>query len=109
MIGLSMTHEEVNTMSTTETAHSCYCGAPTNRCHSGVWECQDCWDWRKLDGPAARYWAERIPQLMEQGPDLYDQIHFFPKADVTQEEVTAAFDTLEKIFIYSKAQVEAHK
>jgi hypothetical protein len=103
-----MTREEVNTMSTTETAHSCYCGAPTNRRHSGVWECQACWDWRKLNGPAARYWVERINSLFEQGPDMYDYLHFFPKAGVTADEANQAFEVLFKILDYSKAQVEAH-
>lgn len=96
-------------MSTTDTESTCYCGKPTTSYHSGRLECGSCWSWRKLDGPAARYWAERIPPLFEQGPDGYDFLKFFPAAGVTTEEVNAAFDTLEKIFEYSKAQIEAHK
>lgn len=46
------------------------------RHHSGVRECGDCWNWRKLDGPAARYWTKAIANLFSNddgaGPDLID-------------------------------------
>ena len=52
------------------------CGNPADKISSGSPECWDCWNWRKLDGPAARYWIDRLQQaenlLFEQGPDMHD-------------------------------------
>jgi hypothetical protein len=52
-----------------------YCGRVFNepvRVHSGIRECWSCWNWRKMDGPMADYWAKKIDALFEQGPDMWD-------------------------------------
>lgn len=92
---------------TTET--TCYCGKPADKYSSGRSECWDCWNWRKLDGPAARYWVEKINSLFELGPDMYDLMNYFPAAGLSKEEVKAGISMLDKLLEYSKQQIEAHK
>lgn len=58
------------------------------RHHSGTRECGGCWSWRKLDGPAARYWAEKIDSLFEQGPDMYD-VELFHRLNIYNEVADA--------------------
>jgi hypothetical protein len=54
------------------------CGGPADKFSSGELECWACWNWRKIDGPAARYWVKAIDGLFEdpesgsRGPDLID-------------------------------------
>lgn len=54
-----------------------YCGNPGARTHSGRLECGRCWNWRKLESPAARYWSKAITRLFSDGegssgPDYND-------------------------------------
>lgn len=53
-----------------------YCGTMGASIHNGVGECQSCWNWRKLEGPAARYWTRSIEALFANnygsGPDFND-------------------------------------
>lgn len=58
------------------------------RHHSGVRECQVCWDWRKLNGPMARYWSEKIEALFEQGPDHWD-IETWRRMEMCDEMIDA--------------------
>jgi hypothetical protein len=37
-----------------------YCGEQADKFSSGVPNCWRCWDWNKLNGPAARYWSKRL-------------------------------------------------
>lgn len=55
-----------------------YCGTEgPHRDHSGVPECQSCWDWRKLDSGPARYWFI-ISLIFSSAVDNYDLTRFFP-------------------------------
>lgn len=67
-----------------------YCGTPgRHRTHSGVYECQGCWDWRKLDSRAARYW-HILSRMVGSSVDTYDLINFFPKKlGLTEDEIKA--------------------
>ena len=95
-------------MTTSEYDNTCaYCGAYGARTHSGVEECGACWDWRKLDGPMHRYWAERIPHLLEQGPDMHD-LRRWQKWGFA-EEVMNALGVLSRLGEWSKAAIEAEE
>lgn len=67
-----------------------YCGTPgRHRTHSGVYECQPCWDWRKLDSNAARYWFI-ISRMAGSSVDSHDLMSFFPKTlGLRNEDITA--------------------
>jgi len=66
-----------------------WCGTrPTWKIASGAPECWDCWYWRKLDGPAARYW-QRVASEFLCRYDLYDRMDFFPKCGLSNEEAGA--------------------
>lgn len=56
-----------------------YCGLNWGSTHSARYECGGCWDYRKLDRPAARHWAKVLLPLFS-NIDFYDQTHFFPDA-----------------------------
>lgn len=47
------------------------------RHHSGYRECPTCWDWRKLDGPAAAHWKKVSTEFLS-NIDFYDLTKFFP-------------------------------
>lgn len=70
-------------------------------------ECQRCWDWRKLDGPAARHWA-KVAETFLSNVDTYDYIHYLPAAlgddQRGVEMIKAAWDLMH----YSKGQVIMH-
>lgn len=71
-----------------------YCGRVYDnpvRYHSGVRECGSCWNWRKLDGPMASYWTEKIDSLNE-NIDLYD-IDTWNRMGIS-DEMTDAIMTL---------------
>ena|SRR5947209_5441158 len=68
-----------NKMSADTTEPCAYCGT-TERArgiHSNVAECQRCWDWRKLDGPAARHWV-RVGREWLSNIDIHDLSNFMP-------------------------------
>jgi hypothetical protein len=67
-----------------------YCGnVGPHRYHSGVPECQPCWDWRKLDSPTARYWFI-LSRMVGSSVDTYDLTQFFPKRlDLDAEDIKA--------------------
>lgn len=52
------------------------CGNPADKYSSGTPECWKCWNWRKLDRPAAYYWVKAIDNLFTDGfsaaPDFHD-------------------------------------
>jgi hypothetical protein len=56
-----------------------YCGATDGpyRMHSGVYECDSCWNWRKLDSGATRYWYI-ISRVALSSVDTYDLTRYFP-------------------------------
>jgi hypothetical protein len=67
--------------------------------HSGVRECGRCWDWRKLYGPASRYWEKAIENLFVNeggsGPDMID-LELWDKWGI-KNEVIEALNTLEAL------------
>lgn len=71
---------EIATPASEEKIVKCaYCGKEgPHRTHSGLYECQACWDWRKLDSAAARYWFI-LSRMVGSSVDAYDQMTFFPK------------------------------
>jgi hypothetical protein len=55
-----------------------YCGTEgEHRDHSGVPECQSCWDWRKLNAGATRYWYI-LSLMFSSAVDNYDLSSYFP-------------------------------
>jgi hypothetical protein len=92
-----------------ESLQCAYCGKTDGpyRMHSGVYECQNCWDWRKLDSGAARYWYI-LSRMVGSSVDAYDLASFFPqKMDLTPDEIR----TFGKIItqIAEKTGVLAHE
>lgn len=80
-----------------------YCGRTPEelgyepRTHSGVLECEQCWDWRKLDCPASTAWS-RITHEFFRTVDTYDLMTFFPKnCGFTDEELHQLFTLMRKL------------
>lgn len=86
-----------------------YCGTEGEdvETHSGVEECRDCWYWRKLNGPAARFWANHAGDVLA-NIDVWDTTRFFPAAGLTREETHAMIEALAKLRDYSRAQLTEH-
>lgn len=86
-----------------------YCGTEgPHRDHSGVPECQDCWNWRKLDSGAARYWYI-LSLMVGSSTDAYDVTQFFPKQLGWTSEETKTFNRLIKtMFDKTEAMAQAH-
>lgn len=92
-----------------------YCGTWQNepRVHSGYVECGKCWNWRKLNGPAARYWVAAIdrlfydPETGSSGPDLND-LHHWEKWDLT-DEMTYALMLLQDVRDRYQEEINAEK
>lgn len=66
--------------------------------HSGVEECQGCWNHRKLNAPAAQHWAE-VARTFLSNVDTYDMMTYLPKAlegavNGRGEPVTVTWDQL---------------
>ena len=90
-----------------------YCRKNQGVTHSGVFECSVCWNWRKLNGPAARYWVPAIdrlffdPETGSSGPDLND-IHQW-KAWGILDEMEFAILMLKDVRERYQAEIDAHK
>lgn len=90
-----------------------YCGIrPTLKIASGVAECPRCWNWRKLDGPAAYHWL-KVSTLFMSNIDMYDWTTFFPKTlgfsgDESMKDVGTMFKTAQEVQKRTFAQVEEH-
>lgn len=91
-----------------ETIHSCqYCGARNKSVsmHSGIYECNKCWNWRKLDAPAARHWF-KASAMFASNVDFYDRQTFMPeRCGVTPEEFSAAIEVAHKIYNATRAML----
>jgi len=86
-----------------------YCGksGPWST-HSGLYECGACWDWRKLDSAAARYWFI-ISKFVISSVDRYDLTSFFPnKIGMTPEEIKAFGSIIEKMHDSVEAMAKEH-
>ena len=80
-----------------------YCGATPSdtvdvSTHSGVEECGACWNWRKLDGPAARHW-NRVAKELVSNIDAHDLMTFFPKRIGLGADEFEAFFTMARQII----------
>lgn len=81
------------------------CGLPADKFSSGVPECWPCWNYRKLDRPAAKYWA-RVTDDILSNVDLYDLGTYFAKCGVSQADASTMLETVHKIREHSKRLVE---
>lgn len=86
---------------------TCSCGEPAVKFSSGRPECWKCWNWRKLDGPAARHWAEVSTQFLS-NVDMYDLSNYFGQCGVSLEEAKTMLRAAAKIRDTSKAMLDAH-
>jgi len=83
-----------------------YCGRrnASVRTHSGIEECSQCWDYRKLDRPAALHWAKVTSR--EEGflsnVDMYDFMDYFPKCGLSKEEAMTMIGAAQKLERYSR-------
>lgn len=87
-----------------------YCGARNKSVstHSGILECDKCWYWRKLDGPAHTHWA-RVTKEFLSNVDAYDWTEFGGKIpDMTMEEFREML-TLAIKFNVGLAKMEAYE
>jgi hypothetical protein len=67
-----------------------YCGRrnSTVSMHSGVYECDKCWYFRKMDYPAAEHYAKTAKGFIEK-VDLYDWTQYFPnRVGLTKEQMS---------------------
>ena len=75
-----------------------YCGGPSNKVSSGVSNCWRCWNWRKLDGPAARHWLKVSGEFLS-NVDPYDYMTFMPKrVGLEQDEFDDVIKAAHKIY-----------
>jgi hypothetical protein len=82
---------------------NCYrCSTLTTGYHSGSYECGSCWNYRKLDRPAALHWHKTLLPLFS-NIDFYDQTEYFPAAAAKGNDMlTEAIH----ICLYSKLLLE---
>jgi len=72
--------------------------------HSGSWECQPCWDWRKLDGPAARHWAKVTTEFLS-NVDMHDVMTFLPAAVGNKEKAYTMIEAARDLMYYSRGMI----
>jgi len=77
----------------------------TVRTHSNVEECSKCWDYRKLDRPAALHWAKVGAEFLS-NVDMYDIMYYLPKCGLTKEEMHTMLNAAKKVQDYSQKLVD---
>ena len=83
-----------------------YCGTEGDYSyHSGVRECPSCWDYRKLDGPAARHWATMSEGFLS-NVDFYDLMKYFPKCGLSSDEAYVMLKAARKVKLMSEYLVK---
>ena len=90
------------------TSRKCdYCGARNQSVsmHSGVYECDKCWDYRKMDRPAASHWAKVGTEFLS-NVDMYDLMYYFQKAGLTKEEANTMLSAAHKLRDYSQKLID---
>lgn len=80
------------------------CGNPADKYSSGNPECWPCWNWRKMDFPAASHWA-KVAEGFLSNIDLYDLSKFLPACGLSKEEIQATFDSVIRILDHSRIVV----
>jgi len=91
-------------------AKCAYCGKTKAgvRMHSGIMECKDCWNWRKLDGPAAEHW-ERVAKEFLSNIDMYDFDQYLTKScGINPSVLIATFDVAKQIMVNSAHMLALH-
>lgn len=77
--------------------------------HSGVYECQKCWYWRKLDGPAARHWLKASTEFLS-NVDTYDYITFFPnRVGMSQDDFAELISRVAEVMQKCEAMIKEHE
>ncbi len=84
------------------------CGSPADKTSSGLPECWPCWNWRKLDGPAARHWARVATEFLS-NVDMYDVTKFLPACGLTEDEIGVMLATARKVRDHSKSEIQKHE
>jgi hypothetical protein len=87
-----------------------YCGSTDASVaqHSGIDECRKCWNWRKLDGPAAKHWFKASTMCLS-NVDAYDSMTFMPqRVGLTPTEFNQALDAAEMIHKATKQMLMEH-
>ena len=79
----------------------CGCGQPADKFSSNQPECWPCWNWRKLDRPAADHW-ERVAGEFLSNVDTYDLMTYLPACGLTQEEAIAMLRSAQTVLEHSK-------
>ena len=75
----------------------CGCGKPAERYWHGSAICWECWNWYKLDGPAARHWLE-VSNTFLSNVDMYDLTMFLPNSiGLTKEEIEVMLNSAQKL------------
>jgi hypothetical protein len=88
--------------------YTCSCGKPTDKITSGAPECWDCWNWRKMDGPAARHWVVAATIAIS-NVDYWDTTEFMPKkVGLSEEEFLTFVKVARKIRDESKRMLIEH-
>jgi hypothetical protein len=85
------------------------CGIrPTSKITSGTPECHQCWDWRKLDGPAANHWA-KVAALFMSNVDMHDVTTYLPKrCGIDKDELAITFKVADQIATRSREMLVEH-
>jgi hypothetical protein len=86
------------------------CGSADNvSTHSGVDECSGCWNYRKLDLPAAQHWHKVAGEFLS-NVDMYDMMTYLPEAlsgddkvDITYAQMLRA---VQAVMVHSKRVCE---
>lgn len=78
------------------------CGERADRIASGMPECDPCWNWRKLDYPAASHWAKVAAEFLS-NVDMYDYMTYLPACGLTREEATLMITAAAKVRDHSDA------
>jgi hypothetical protein len=84
-----------------------YCGARNESVstHSGILECGKCWNYRKMDRPAALHWA-KVGEEFLSNVDMWDVTSYLPACGLTTDEMHTMIRAARKVRDHSKALVE---
>lgn len=78
---------------------------PAQRYQSGRPVCWPCWNWNKLDHPAALHWA-KVAEGFLSNVDAYDLTNYLPACGLTKDEAVAVLEGAQKILEHSRLILE---
>lgn len=77
--------------------------------HSGVDECSACWNYRKLDFPAAQHWHKVAAEFLS-NVDLYDMQTYLPTSLAGDDRVDIDYGQLlrgvQAVMVHSKRLID---